>query len=91
MFKRTKLNNLVHYNKNRTVIIEWSKIYNREKKHFTQFGGCYSDHSGWTVQDTHFQLQAQNRSANKTKASVHGIMGASKWYSKASPGSCPRK
>lgn len=42
------------------------------RNHFIQFGGCKSDHSGdRTVQDTLFQLQAQNRSAKRPKASIH--------------------
>lgn len=57
-------------------MLDVSKIYNGEKNHFTQFGECEGDHSeGWTVQDTLFQLRAQN-SAKKFKVAVRVIVGA---------------
>lgn len=66
-------------------MLDVSKIYNGEKNHFTQFGECEGDHSeGWTVQDTLFQLRAQN-SAKKSKVSVRVIAGARKWYSRLRP------
>lgn len=59
------------------MIAECFNTYTTGKEPLYTVGGCLKWPSeGWTVQDTLFQLQARNRSAKKTKASVQSYHGS---------------
>lgn len=64
------------------MIVGCFKNTQQGKNHFTQFGECGGDDlEGWTVQDTLFQLRAQNR-VQRNLVSVRVIAGA--WKTNAS-------
>lgn len=72
------------------MIVGCFKNIQWEKNHFTQFGECEGDHSeGWTVQDTLFQLQAQNGVQRNLKF-LSELSRELEWHSKASLGSALR-